>query len=123
METTMPYHRRHPVAFASLLVVVLALVMRYAAEAGADEWAGYEKLTRDQVTSALGSGSAPANLYAKNLSNLDLSGVDFKGANLSAAVLNGSNLSKAILAGCNLTVSFLAHANLSAADLRRAVLF
>src|SRR5215510_13815576 len=63
----------------------------------AADWLGYEKLTREQVVTVLAkaSSSAPASFYSKNLSNLDLSRIDFKGANLSAAVLNGSNLSNA----------------------------
>src|SRR6185295_535776 len=93
--------------------------------AGAADWPGYEKLTREQVVAALerASPSAPADFYAKNLSGLDLSRLDFKGANLGAAVLNRSDLTSANLSRCNLTVSFAEGANLTGArligDLRR----
>ncbi|TMH97256.1 MAG: pentapeptide repeat-containing protein [Betaproteobacteria bacterium] len=92
---------------------------------GAAEWPGYEKLTREQVVAALAaaSASAPADFYSKNLSGLDLSGIDFKGANLTAAVLNRSNLTGANLSRCNLTVSFAEGANLTNADLRGAMMF
>src|SRR5215468_701558 len=91
----------------------------------AADWLGYEKLTREQVVTVLAkaSSSAPASFYSKNLSNLDLSRIDFKGANLSAAVLNGSNLTSANLSGCNLTVSFAEGANLTNANLQGAMMF
>ena len=93
--------------------------------AGAADWPGHERLTREQVVAALerASPSVPADFYAKNLSGLDLSRLDFKGANLGAAVLNGSDLTSANLSRCNLTVSFAEGANLTAADLRGAVMF
>src|SRR5436190_1441548 len=92
---------------------------------GAAAGPGYENLTREQVIAALGkaSASAPADFYSKNLSGLDLSGIDFKGANLTAAVLNRSNLTGANLSRCNLTVSFAEGANLTNADLRGAMMF
>src|SRR5215475_2035156 len=91
----------------------------------AADWPGYEKLTREQIVAALfkSSDAAPANFYAKNLSDLDLSGIDFKGANLGAAVLNGSNLTGANLSRCNLTVSFAEGANLTNANLQGAMMF
>jgi len=48
---------------------------------------------------AAATAAAPADSYAKNLSGLKLSGVDFKKANLSAAVPNGADLSRADLSG------------------------
>src|SRR5436190_22325842 len=92
---------------------------------GAAEWPGYEKLTREQVVAALAaaSASAPADFYSKNLSGLDLSGIDFKGANLTARLLNRSNLMLPNLSRCNLTVTFANGANLTNEDLQRAMMF
>jgi uncharacterized protein YjbI with pentapeptide repeats len=84
-----------------------------------------QPLSRDQLLAALAatpSGTAPA-LSAKNLSNQDLSGIDFRRANLSASVLNGARLTGATLDGCNLTVSFFEGATLSKASLQGATLF
>jgi quinoprotein dehydrogenase-associated probable ABC transporter substrate-binding protein len=105
--------------------LLVAAVLLLSPPAGAADWPGYEKLTREQVAAALakGSASAPVDFYSKNLSGLDLSGIDFKGANLAAAVLNRSNLTRANLSRCNLTVSFAEGANLSHADLRGAMMF
>ena len=71
------------------LALVAAVLLQPAA--GAADWPGHRKLTREQVIAAL--AAAPADFYATNLSGLDLSGIDFKAANLTAAVLNRSNLS------------------------------
>jgi mxaJ protein len=92
---------------------------------GAADWPGYEKLTREQVIAALAraTASAPADFYSRNLSGLDLSGIDFKGANLTAAVLNRSNLTGANLSRCNLTVSFAEGTNLTEANLQGAMMF
>ncbi len=89
-----------------LMALLMALLLAQAGAAGAAEWAGYEKLDRAQVLSRLAgaTAAAPADFYARNLSGLDLASIDFKGANLGAAVLNGSKLQHANLAGCNLTV-------------------
>jgi quinoprotein dehydrogenase-associated probable ABC transporter substrate-binding protein len=108
---------------ARALAAAAALLL--AAPSGAADWTGYEKLTREQVVAALdaASDSVPASFYAMNLSGLDLSGIDFKRANLAAAVLNGADLSGANLSRCNLTVSFAEGANLARADLRGAVMF
>ncbi len=106
------------------LAVAAALLLLPQAPRAAD-WPGYEKLTREQVVAALaeGSASAPTDFYSKNLSGLDLSGVDFRGANLTAAVLNRSNLTSANLSRCNLTVSFAEDANLTNANLQGAMMF
>lgn len=82
----------HPMALAPFIFFT---AIHSAADA-ADEWAGYERLDREKVVQAL-AGTAPADLYAKNLSSLDLSSIDFKEANLAAAVLNGSRLQHANL--------------------------
>jgi uncharacterized protein YjbI with pentapeptide repeats len=88
-------------------------------------WEGYERMTRDSLLSKL---SATANgtmidLKAKNLSDLDLHGVDFEGANLSSSVFNGANLRGAKLDDTNLTVAFFEGADLTKASFRNAVLF
>ena len=104
--------------------LALAAVLLLPHLAGATDWPGYPKLTREQVVAAL--AKAPAgrvDFYSTNLSGLDLSGIDFKGANLAAAVLNRSNLTGANLSGCNLTVSFAEGANLANANLQGAVMF
>ena len=105
--------------------LVIATVLLLPQLPGAADWPGYEKLTREQVVAALAKASAsvPADLYSKNLSGLDLAGVDFKGANLAAAVLNRSNLTGANLSRCNLTVSFAEGADLSNANLQGAMMF
>ena len=105
--------------------LVVAAVLLLPQLPSAADWPGYEKLTREQVVAALAEASAstPADFYSKNLSGLDLSGIDFKGANLTAAVLNRSNLTGANLSRCNLTVSFAEGANLTNADLRGAMMF
>lgn len=101
------------------------LLSRAAAPADADDWPGYEKLTREAVLELLSraSASAPASFYSKNLSRLDLSGIDFKGANLAAAVMNDSRLANADLSRCNLTVSFAQRADFTGARLREAMMF
>jgi len=92
--------------------------------AGAADWPGYKRLTREQVVGALAqAASGPADFYSTNLSGLDLSGIDFKGANLAAAVLNGAKLTGANLSRCNLTVSFAEGADLAAANLQGAMMF
>lgn len=106
-------------------IVLAALVLFTAVHSGAvvaDDWAGYERLDRAKVVTAL-TGTGPADFYAKNLSNLDLSAIDFKGANLAAAVLNGSKLQHANLANCKLSVSFGEGADFSHADLSGAMMF
>jgi hypothetical protein len=64
------------------------------------DFSDHEKLDRDQVIALLAAAtdSHKADFYAKNPAGRKLAGVDFKGANLSAAVLNGADLSGAISA-------------------------
>jgi uncharacterized protein YjbI with pentapeptide repeats len=57
------------------------------------------------------------------LSDVDLSGVDLKGADFSYAELSEANLSNANLRGCDLSFANLSQANLQNADLRGALLF
>jgi uncharacterized protein YjbI with pentapeptide repeats len=105
--------------------LTIAALFGSAGMAIADDWPGYERLSREQLIAALADSSPkhPAELTAKNLSGLDLAKVDFKGANLRASVLNHSNLQGANLSGCNLTVSFGEGADFKQADLRGAELF
>ena len=105
-------------------LALAALVVSTSAE-GADEWAGYERLTPAEVVArvANSTASAPADLSNKNLSGADLAHIDFKAANLSASVFNGSNLRGANLSRCNLTVSFGEHADFREANLRGAEMF
>src|SRR6267154_5443775 len=89
------------------------------------DFSGYERIDRGRVLVQLSEATAlaPADFSSKNLSGLDLAGVDFKHANLTAAVMNGADLSGADLSGCNLTVSFAERANLQGAKLRGAIMF
>jgi quinoprotein dehydrogenase-associated probable ABC transporter substrate-binding protein len=105
--------------------LVMAAAVLLPRSPSAADWPGYQKLTREQVLAALAKApaSAPADFYSRNLSELDLSGIDFKGANLAAAVLNRSNLTGANLSRCNLTVSFAEGANLTNANLQGAMMF
>lgn len=93
----------------------------HAAEPGE----GYDRLSREAVIAALDRATRthPAEFYAKDLTGTDLSGLDFKRANLTASVFNRANLTNANLSGCNLTVAFAEEANFSGADLRGAIMF
>jgi hypothetical protein len=68
-------------------------------------WPGYKRLAHEQVLAELAraSGAAPADFRSKNLSGLDLSGLDFKGANRSAAVLIDTKFPRAKSGGANST--------------------
>jgi uncharacterized protein YjbI with pentapeptide repeats len=114
---------RKTALFRPVALAILAFLTALHCTAGAaDDWAGYERLDREKVVEAL-AGTAPADFYAKNLSGLDLSAIDFKGANLAASVLNGSRLQYANLANCKLSVSFGEGADFSHADLSGAMMF
>jgi uncharacterized protein YjbI with pentapeptide repeats len=92
---------------------------------GPQVWAA--DLTTREVVGALfkaAPGSAP-DLSGKDLSRLDLAGVDFKRANLARASLfgtdlAGANLSKADLAGAVLDRATITRANFADANLSRA---
>ena len=58
--------------------VVAASILAVAAhQAAAADWPDHERLTRDQIVAALAAArGAPVSFYAKNLSELDLSGPD-----------------------------------------------
>jgi uncharacterized protein YjbI with pentapeptide repeats len=108
---------------ASWAIAMVLAASLHVSAALAQEIAGHDRLTREQVVAAVAAshGTRP-DLASKDLSGLDLSGVDFRGANLSATVFNRSNLRGAQLAGCNLTVSFgegadFRHANLKGAEM------
>ena len=76
-----------------------------------------ERMTATSLKAALAQarGPTPPDLSDKNLANLDLENVDFRGANLSASVLNGAKLAHARLDRTNLTVGFLEGADLTGA--------
>ncbi len=82
-------------------------------------------LTRTEILAVIakaGPGEAP-NLSQKNLAGLDLSNVDFKGADLFATDLSDAKLDGAILAHTNLNRAILRGADLSGADLSDASMF
>src|SRR5688572_18905850 len=112
---------RHRSAWGSVLVL---LSLGCASTAAAEAWQGYERLSREQLATRLSEArdAAPV-LTAKNFSEQDLSGVDFRAANLSASVFNGAKLDRANFDRCNLTVSFLEGAKLSNASFKGATLF
>jgi uncharacterized protein YjbI with pentapeptide repeats len=95
----------------------------FATAVAAETRPGYERLSREQLVSALAAAPVGAPFTAKDLSDQDLSGLDFRGANLSASVFNGSQLSGAKLDSCNLTVSFFEGAKLPKASLAGAMMF
>ena len=103
---------------------VACLQLVSAVAAAADDWPGYERLSREQLVSRLSESkeAAPA-LTAKNLSEQNLAGVDFRGANLSASVFNRAQLEGAKFDRCNLTVSFLEGATLPNASFKGAMMF
>ncbi len=117
--------RRGPAAFRLPGGCLAGVVILHGAASVAQDWPGYERLSRDQLVAAVAKSSqqAPAEMSSKNLSGLDLSGVDFKGANLTATVFNRAILRGATLAGCNLTVSFGEGADFRQANLRDAQMF
>ena len=82
-------------------------------------------LSKEEVLQILKNSSRekPAYLWGKNLTNLDLSNVDFKGANLSASWMNNTNFSGADLSGTNLDIAFMYKANLKGAKLDNASMF
>jgi uncharacterized protein YjbI with pentapeptide repeats len=79
------------------------------------DWEDHERLSRDRLVSLIDHRKTGQRLElpAKNLSNLDLSRIDFHAANLSASIFNGANLTQANLDDCNLTVSFFEGAKLN----------
>ena len=110
---------------ASLRIVLLAIgligPLALLRSAAAEDWPDYEKLTRQQVIVAVRSaGTQKPVLYAKNLTGVHLSGIDFRGANLGASVFNHADLRGANLSRCDLTISFAEGANLERVDLRES---
>jgi uncharacterized protein YjbI with pentapeptide repeats len=86
-------------------------------------------LTADRVRQILAAVAPgrPADLSGKSLESLDLSHLDFRGANLSranlfAAKLVGTNLSDADLAGAKLDLAWIMAANFTNANLADASL-
>jgi uncharacterized protein YjbI with pentapeptide repeats len=87
-------------------------------------------LSAEQVRAIIAAAppDQPANFSGKSLEELDLSGVDFKranlsGANLFGAKLDSANLSGADLAGAKLDLAWIMRANFTNADLSHASLF
>lgn len=82
------------------------------------------ELTRQELLDILSGAESdnPVDLSSKRLSGLDLSNVDFKGANLRWARLNNTNLTGANLRNAILDSAWMIDANLESADLRGASL-
>ena len=78
------------------------------------------QLTRDEVIARL---AADADFTRAWLNGLDLSGLDFTGANLRAARMNGVDLSGAVLDGAELSQAWMMEADLTGASLKGATLF
>ncbi len=81
------------------------------------------EMTAAEVKEILANATvdAPADLSGRLLSGLDLSGVDFKGANLNGAVLKGANLAGADLSNTNLDLAIMRGANLAGARLSATI--
>lgn len=79
-------------------------------------------LTAKDITARLFTADrdGPANYNGKDLSFLDLAGLDFKQSDLGGANLYGSDLSRARLIGSNLAGARLDRASLAQADLSGA---
>ncbi len=77
-------------------------------------------LTARQVTDSVFRASSPVDFAGKNLSFLDLEGLDFKKARFAGANLYGTDLSKTKLAGSDLSGARLDRASLANADLTGA---
>ncbi len=83
------------------------------------------EMTREDVAALLAAATPnqPADLGKKRLNRLDLSGLDFSGANLRSARMNGANLAGSSFDGAVLSQAWLLKANLAGASLRGAELF
>ena len=79
-----------------------------------------ETLTRAQVVEKLREASP--DLSSTTLDGVDLSELDFRGANLFAAKLRKAKLTGSNLRGCNLNLAILRDADLSGATLEGTVL-
>ncbi len=91
------------------LAIVAVAAQTLAARAGENDFNA--KQMTEQLFK-LEPGSAPLDFSGKTLENLDLSGIDFKRANLEAANLFGTDLSGSKLEGVNLKRANLDRANL-----------
>src|SRR5436190_1137978 len=107
--------------------LVMAAVFLLPQLAGAADWPGYEKLTREQVIAALAraTASAPTDFYSRNLSGARLIG-DLRRANLERAVLakvdgaaDMKNQSMGLMRA-NILSANLRGADLSGSDFSRA---
>lgn len=129
--------RRHA---RDITVATMTLLGIIAGRGAAQQPAGANALTREQVVARLSAANEahPANFAGQKLSGLDLSGVDFSRANLAAANLDGSkfvhgkffsaNLDSATGRGADFTgatfdVSAMRNADFSRAIFRDASLY
>ncbi len=83
------------------------------------------EMTREELVQLLKNASPekPLDLSSKRLSGLDLSDVDFRGANLRSVRMNKTDLRGANLSGVNLDTAWMLGANLEGANLSGASLF
>ncbi|MBA2492400.1 MAG: pentapeptide repeat-containing protein, partial [Gammaproteobacteria bacterium] len=81
--------------------IAAALMSSLTAPAWTAEW---DRARVDKVLAA-SSQESPADLINQNLTDLNLSGVDFSGANMRSITLNGSNLADADLSGVTLDLA------------------
>ena len=109
-------------AMRSIVVLAASLCIAVAAHAA--------DLTAEQVRDALAAANAdhPADLAAKDLSELDLSGLDFSHANLVHANLFGAKLVGAKFIGADLEIArldlaWIMRADFSGANLKNASMF
>ena len=72
------------------------------------------------LTLAKSDRQHPADFSGRSLRDLDLSSLDFRGANLAHADLYGTDLSNADLSEANLAGATLDHATITATDFRKA---
>src|ERR1700730_15010486 len=88
--------------------VVAAVILGSHAVTAFADWEDHQRFSRESLIAKLAHvvpGSKP-DLKAKNLTDLDLHGINFHGADLSSTVFNGANLRGANLDNTNLTVTF-----------------
>ena len=83
------------------------------------------QMTRDEVVAILeqATETSPADFTKHRLSGLDLSGLNFKRADMRWARLNNSDLSGSIMRGVNLDLAWMVGANLENVDMTDARLF
>ena len=70
-----------------------------------------------------GGDYSGANMYAADLTRMDLSGVNFGGADLSKANFSDANLARANFSGANLTGATLKEANFTDVKIDETTIF